>query len=71
MSQQGETWIAHTKHYLRGVDPALEGVFDQAMDVAGFPRVSAAEAMEAICADFLAGCRPVSVNQPHGTGEEA
>lgn len=55
MSQQAETWVKHTEAYLDGVDPSLVGVFRQAMGRAGYPQVSAAESLEAICADFLAG----------------
>jgi hypothetical protein len=55
MSYQGPSWYHHTVAYLKGVDPNLAEVFTQAMERAGFPEVNAAEALEAICADFLAG----------------
>lgn len=55
MSAQADTWMKHTMRYLGGSDEALAGVFLQAMERAGYPAVSAAEALEAICADFLAG----------------
>jgi hypothetical protein len=73
MSQQAETWVAHTKRYLAAVDPHLADVFLQAMREAGYPAVSAADALEGILADFLAGARRpvVAASEPHGTGEEA
>lgn len=61
MSRQAKTWVAHTRRYLEGVDPPLAGVFMAAMTRAGYPGVSAADALEAICADFLAG--PVLVTE--------
>ncbi len=54
-SAQGETWVRHTRNYLKGVDPLLVDVFIRAMRGAGYPSVSPALALEAICADFLAG----------------
>jgi hypothetical protein len=58
MSDQGETWYRHTLHYLRGIDPTLEILFEHAMLDAGYPKVAAGLALEAICADFLAGFHP-------------
>ncbi len=57
-SNQGETWVRHTRNYLKGVDPTLELVFMHAMRDAGYPQVAAALALEALCADFLAGFHP-------------
>ena len=55
MSLHAETWVRHTEHYLTAIDPALAALWRQAMLRAGYPSVSPAEALEAICADFLAG----------------
>jgi len=52
---QAETWMRHTQAYLHGVDPALAKLFTHAMLHADWPKVSIAEAFEAILADFLAG----------------
>lgn len=49
----GAAWMRHTEAYLQDRD--LIRVFRLAMKRAGFPTVSAAWALEAICADFLAG----------------
>ena len=49
----GAAWMRHTEAYLKDRD--LIKVFRLAMKRAGFPEVSAAAALEAICADFLAG----------------
>lgn len=58
MSLQAETWMKHTCHYLDGVDAALTALFLEAMARAGYPGVTAPQALEAICADFLAGAVP-------------
>ena len=55
MSAQAETWVKHTLNYLGASDEALAALFLHAMARAGYPTVSAADALEAICADFLAG----------------
>lgn len=49
----GAAWMRHTEAYLQ--EPDLIKVFRLAMRQAGFPAVSAAAALESICADFLAG----------------
>lgn len=53
MTPHGASWMRHTEAYLQ--ERALINVFRLAMRRAGFPEVSAAAALEAICADFLAG----------------
>lgn len=53
----GDALMRHVDAYLRGVDPNLALVFREAMKRAGFPDISAALALENICADFLAGNR--------------
>lgn len=56
MSKQAETWLKHTRAYLQGSGGSdLVKVFDRALARADFPNVSPAEALEAVCADFLAG----------------
>jgi hypothetical protein len=60
---QAETWLRLTHHYLAGVDPHLPAVFEQAMKAAGYPEVSAATALEHLCADFLAG-HPLRQEKP-------
>jgi hypothetical protein len=55
MSAQADTWVRHTLNYLGASDEALAALFLQTMERAGYPGVSAADALEAICADFLAG----------------
>ncbi len=61
---QALAWYGHTFKYLGGIDPNLATVFTQAMQAAGYPGVSAAEAIEAICADFLAGQRWATASHP-------
>ena len=55
MSYQASAWYRHTRHYLGGIDPALEDMFVRAMRRAGFPGVTERAAFEAVLADFLAG----------------
>ena len=56
MSYQADAWVRHTQYYLIGTgDEALAEVFMRALMAAGYPTVSPAMALEAICADFLAG----------------
>ena len=55
MSAQADTWMRHTLNYLGAVDENLAAVFTHAMERAGYPETPAAEAIEFICAEFLAG----------------
>jgi hypothetical protein len=56
MSSQGETWLRHTKAYLKGAGgDALVAVFERAMGQAGYPESAPADCLEAMCADFLSG----------------
>lgn len=55
MTPHGAAFMRHAEAYLHGVDPNLVTIFRKAMRAAGFPGVSAAAALEAICADFLSG----------------
>lgn len=70
MSVRAETWVKHSMHYLGAVDEALANLFLQAMERAGYPGVSAADALEAICADFLAG-PSLRSDVPHDITEDA
>lgn len=64
MSLQADTWVRHTCHFLDGADPALGTLFRLALERAGYPEVSAVHAMEAICADFLAGAPRSGATHP-------
>ncbi len=67
MSQQAETWVKHTVNYLGAVDEALADLFLQALERADYPRLSPAEAMENILADFLSGPSLRSESEPEAT----
>jgi len=62
----GAAWMRHTEAYLQDRD--LIKVFRLAMQRAGFPEVSAAAALEAICADFLSGAQSLRT-RPREAGE--
>ena len=73
MSAQSDAVVRHIAHYLGSIDPALADLFMHAIRDAGYPGVSAADALEAICADFLAGPHPHTrvpsghtETEPHG-----
>ena len=69
MSTQANTWVRHTLKYLGASDEHLADLFLQAMTRAGYPGVSAADAVEAICADFLAGAPLPEIHDSMGPEE--